>query len=389
MATATANGINVLTATISVPRVGVWRADLDLDAADASKVSGTIALVLGDVTWTGKATEVGAFVGRVKVRLLAGAAGFGKPTKPRFYQSIPAKTVVTDLLTEGGEKLSNTSDAGKLGTVLPFWTRHAGTVGEGLENVLDELGAIWRVLPDGTVYVGIETWPTSEPKDVAVETEVASESKIVFSSSSPSLLPGTTFRGRKVSRVEHSIDAGKTRTTAWYETGTTGTGDAFRSALDGLVRQATKHIDFFAVRSGKVVAQNANGTLEIKLDDADMPGMSKIPIAYGVPGISAKVKPGAKVHVQWADGSPTKPRAVVIDPADIIELQANTGMVKVSGASDFVALAKLVDDNFKKLAEKFTQHTHGSGVGPTTPPTVPLIAAADFPSVASKKLKTD
>lgn len=389
MATATANGITVLTATVSVPRVGVWRADLDLDTADAAKVTGKIALVLDDVTWSGKAIEVGAFIGRVKVRLLGGAAGFSKPTQPRFYQAMPAKTVITDLLTEGGERLSSTSDAAKLGTILPFWTRHAGTVGEGLENVLDELGAVWRVLPDGSVWIGVETWPKSDPKNVAVEAEVASESKIVFSSDAPSLLPGTTFRDRKVSRVEHSIETGKTRTTAWFETGTPGTGDAFRSALDGLVRQATKHIDFYAVRSGKVVAQNGDGTLEIKLDDADMPGMSKIPIAYGVPGISAKVKSGAKVHVQWADGSPTKPRAVVIDPADILELQVNSAMVKVAGAGDFVALAKLVDDNFKALAQKFTQHTHGTGVGPTTPPIVPMIAASDFPSVACKKLKTD
>jgi hypothetical protein len=126
-----------------------------------------------------------------------------------------------------------------------------------------------------------------------------------------------------------------------------------RVALDGMVRQATKHVDFYAVRAGKVVSQNADGTLELKLDDPDMPGLSKIPIAYGIPGVTAKVKPGARVHVEFADGSPTKPRAVVIDSAGLTELTVKGSKVLVEalasiamkgGASEIelsAALAKL------------------------------------------------
>ncbi len=384
MSSATANGLNVLVGTIRAPRVGVWQAEVELDGEDASKANGSITLVTGSVTWKGTAIESGAFVGRVKVRMFGGAGGLGKATAARFYHAIPARTVITDLLGEGGETLSSTSDAGKLGTILPFWTRHAGTVSEGLGNVLDEIGATWRVLPDGTIWIGTETWPAATAADVVVESEDPKDSRIVFSSTDPSLLPGTTFRDRKVSRVEHAISASKTRTTAWFDSGEAA-ADPLRAALDVLVRQATKHFDFYAIRAGKVVSQNGDGTLEIKLDDADMPGMSKVPIAYGVPGISAKVKKGARVHVSFADGSPTKPRAVVIDSAEVIELQVNTGMVKVAGASDFVALAQKVDTAVQNIITAFNAHVHPTGVGPSGPP--PPISPQQ--SVACTKTKTD
>jgi hypothetical protein len=347
MTAATANGLTVLEAAISIPRAGAWTAELELDAADVAKAAGAVRLTVGAIEWMGTAIESGAFVGRVKVKIVGGAGGLNKATVARFYHAMPARTIVEDLLNEGGEKLAATSNAGKLGTILPFWTRPAGTVSEGLENLLDELGAVWRVLADGTIWVGVETWPTSSPTNTLVESESPQESKVVFSSDEPSLRPGTTFLARKVSRVEHSIASGKTRTTAWFETGDgSKPTDAFRGALAGLIRQETKHLDFLAARSGKVVSQNADGTLELRLDDENMPGMSKIPIAYGVPGVTAKVKKGARVLVLWADGSPKQPRAVVIDSSALtdISVDATTSAKITVGGSELelsLATAKL------------------------------------------------
>jgi hypothetical protein len=318
MTTPTANGVNVLAGAILAPRVGAWRADLDLEGEVASKVSGDIEIVIGSATWKGRAVESGAFVGRTKVRVVGGKGGLGKALPAKFYSGATAKIVVADLLREGGETLSPTSDAGKLGAVLPFWTRHAGTVSEALEVLLDDIGATWRVLADGTIWIGTETWPTATLKDLVVLTEDPKESRMTLASESPSLVPGVTFSGRKVERVEHTIESGKTRTTVAFGDGSSA--DPLRTAIAGLVRQETKHVDFFAVRAGKVVSQRGDGTLDLKLDDPSMPGMTKIPIAYGIPGIEAKVKPGARVHVEFADGSPKSPRAVVIDSSGLLEI---------------------------------------------------------------------
>lgn len=387
MSDANANGLSLIEGALHVPRVGAWRAELELDGSDESKATGKVTLVAGDTTWAGTSVEVGTFVGRVKVRIVGGAAGLAKATKPRFYNSMPARVIIADLLTEGGEALSTTSDATKLGTILPFWTRHAGTVSEGLENVLAELGAVWRVLADGTIWIGTETWPTASPANVIVEHEAPENSQVIFSSDSPSLVPGTTFLSRKVGRVEHSISPGKTRTTATFEVGDgSASADPMRAAIGTIVRQETKHVDFFAVRAGQVISQNDDYTLELKLDDPDFPGMSKIPIAYGVPGIKAKVKKGARVHVEFAEGSPTKPRAVVVDSDNTIELHVTSADVKIAGAGDFVALAQKVDDAFKQWNTWATALSVPTGVGPSGPPIVP---PPNVPSVACTKLKTD
>lgn len=387
MSTGKANGLTLLVGSIRVPRVGVWVAEVELDGEDASKVSGAVTIELGSTTWKGTAIESGVFAGRLKARIFGGTGGLRKPTTPKFYASMPARTIVTELLREGGESLSTTSDATALAKILPFWTRPAGTVSEGLENVLDEIGASWRVLQDGTVWIGTETWPEAKVADVHVESEDPKDSKMVIGSEDPSLVPGTTFQSRKVSRVEHEISSGKTRTVAFFDATGNQPLDPLRAALDGIIRQSTKHFDFFAVRAGKAVAQNGDGTLEIKLDDDDMPGMSKIPIAYGIPGVTAKVKAGARVHVEFVGGSPKNPRAIVVDSSGAIELKLDAD-VRVVGGGDFVALAKKVDDIHKAIKTMHETHVHPTGVGPSGPPVAPVPPTVTQ-SVACTKLKTD
>ena len=49
--------------------------------------------------------------------------------------------------------------------------------------------------------------------------------------------------------------------------------------------------------------------------------MTGVPIQYGVPGIFAKVEPGARVLVGFEGGNPAKPIATVWESASISELR--------------------------------------------------------------------
>ncbi len=300
-----------------MPRVGVWRADLTLDLEDASKVGDEVTLSVDGLEWKGTAVEVGAYTGRVHLRMAGGNAGMPKPVVPRFYRAMPARVVAQDLLAEGGEELSSTANQDVLSSILPLWTRASGIVSEALEQLLDELGATWRVLADGTVWVGTETWPeASNVKDVIVLAEVPNEARIEFGSATPNLVPGTTFRGRRVSRVEIHISPSDVHTKAWFDEGDGG-GDVMRVAIERLVRQATRHFDYFATYSGKAVAQNTDGTLELRLDSTRLPGMSRVPIRVGV--MTLKVKTGAEVNVVFLNGSPARPSVTYVDPKSLLE----------------------------------------------------------------------
>ena len=319
MSIATANGVAIIGGVITLPRVGAWSAELDLSGEEESKVSDDVAIDVNGLAFNGTALDAGAFSGRTKVRMVGGKGGLGNAIAPGFYHAIPARMPIVDVLAAGGETLSSTSSSAKTDTILPFWTRLEGVVSEALEQLLDELGATWRVLTDGSIWVGTETWPADKTlKNVRILADAAHQQKVEFASDAPSLVPGTTFNGNRVSRVEIRLDADEIRTTAWFEAGETESGgDILRTAFEGIVRQATRHYDFFAQFGARVVSQNGDGSLELKLDSSKLPGMSRVPIRAGV--LSLKVKKGAIVTVGFLEGSPTKPYVSHVDPSGIVE----------------------------------------------------------------------
>lgn len=221
MSLATANGVPVIRAVLALPRVGAWHADLEIDSEDASPFGTQIALSIGDgaLSFQGSARRGGAYGGRVLVRMVGGAGGLGKVLDSKAYRQIPARIPLSDILDGAGEKLSGTADSGALGTELPFWSRPKGIAGIALANLLAELSATWRVLADGTIWVGSETWPAATVSNVTVTHEAPDDGRIDFGSDLPSLLPGTTFRDRKVSRAVHHLDAKRVSTECWFEDG--------------------------------------------------------------------------------------------------------------------------------------------------------------------------
>lgn len=328
---ATANGSPVLQGAITIPRVGAWRAELEVSQDDAAKLTGAVEVKVGTQTWKGTSVDVGDYAGRVKLRVVGGKGGLGKATAARYYASIPARVVASDALGEGGEALSSTASAALLASVLPFWTRVAGTVAESLEQIVDELGASWRILDDGTVWVGTDTWTEAKLGRMVVTGESPADARVELAMDAHALRPGMAYRGKRVGEVEIRIAPEGVRTVAWFGE---QRGDVLRSALAGLVRQETKHLDLYAIRGGSVVSQNGDGTLELRLDDPRFPGMSKVPIAYGIPGIDAKVAGGARVLVEFEGGSPAKPRAVVYDSAKLTQITIKASAKVIIDAPD-------------------------------------------------------
>jgi len=83
-----------------------------------------------------------------------------------------------------------------------------------------------------------------------------------------------------------------------------------KEILRRLVAQALPvPLQYLASHDATVVAQAADGTLDLRLDSADMPGLSGVPIWLGLPGICVEVAKGARVKVGFSEGDPAKPFA--------------------------------------------------------------------------------
>jgi len=223
----TINGLNVLDGLIYIPRIGVWHADLNVDSF--TTLTGQAATIqLPSQTLKGTVTRSGTDVAkRLRTRVIGGAAGLATVLPPRSYGAVQLQIPLKDALTGAGETLSPAADPSVLAWPLTAWSRMAVPASYVLAQLVALVpNAVWRVLIDGTVWVGFETWPpASLPDTVPIHSE-PEKGRITIASDAPAVLPGTAFSylspgvgklTRNVSYVRHAIRPDQLRTIVSYE----------------------------------------------------------------------------------------------------------------------------------------------------------------------------
>ncbi len=142
--------------------------------------------------------------------------------------------------------------------------------------------------------------------------------------------------------------------------------DRLSTALVALIRSIFPTIDYLALYPARVIAQNLDGTLELQPDDSRMPGMSSVPIRYGVPGVTAKVSSGARVLLGFAAGDPSKPVAELWESATVTE-------INLGAATQYAALGTDVRTELDAIWSALQNHVHpgvSAGAASTGAPTV-------------------
>lgn len=223
MALVTANGRPVFAgSTISMPLSGAWVGDLVVDGADS--MAGACEIVItGGLTFKGTAFRAGAWLDKQRVRVSPGAGGLGKTARAQHYRSTTIKAVLSDLLRAAGEKLSPTADAAILGKSLAAYTQMAAPVGRAISALLGDprtTRASWRMLPNGTLWVGLEAWADSklvDPEDYQDLAEAPDLGSMEFGIESPGPAPGQLLGGRKIGLVEYAITDAGVRGRAFFE----------------------------------------------------------------------------------------------------------------------------------------------------------------------------
>lgn len=328
MALLTLGDAPVLSGSLVRPLRGAWSADLEVDA-DAAP-TGTLTLAGAGLSLVGTVVTSQSWNDRQRARIVGGKGGLGKVVGPAFYRSTTLRTVVSVLLSSVGETLSTTSDATTLATPIPVWVRLGGTAGACLDALLSvyAASALWRVLPDGSVYVGPATWPTVTSTAV-VQDNRGDEDVADLAGEDLSLDAGVTVSGRKVGLARHRIRPGGLRSEAWWYTGAErGLAATVRTLVERIVGH---RLDLLAAYPARVVSQNADGTLELVPYSSNLPALTRVPIRYGVPGVAAKVVAGARVLVEFEAGSSASPVATVWDVASVTELTVTANVIKLAG----------------------------------------------------------
>ena len=321
MALVNVNGHGAVEARVWFPRSGLWNADLVVDSADDLTGPVTISIDEGRLVLQGTVWRGGQYLDKSMIQVVAGADGLRQIAKAKHYNGANARVVLSDLLSSVGEKLSATADDSTLRAHVPAWTTASLPVGHVLALLLASAApaANWRSLPDGTIWVGPETWPASAltADDYQIMNEDPRQLTALLGAQAPLVLAGTTLGGRRVSYVQHVINAEGVRGYVWFEDPVTATPvrDRLKEAFAAAVKSVAG-VDYFACYWARVVSQSGS-TIDVEIDNPTvakfMPTMARVPLTMPAPGASVSMAAIGRVLIGWSGGDPARPYAFAPD----------------------------------------------------------------------------
>lgn len=363
--TATLNGKDILAVSIQEPRIGVWSAVVDVDSEEA--ISGTVTMAIDGVSWVGTISKGDLHAGRFHSQVVGGAGKLATVLDAKYYQGVPLSVVLDDLMLGTGEKLSSTSSTELRSHSVPRWARPQGKASAALVQIADEMGFSWRVLRDGTVWLGAESWPTIKPEFDEID-RVPGRDSVTIAPESPTVLPGSTFDSRKVSRVTTYIKDVGLRQDVLFE-GASGGSRVSEDMAAFIGTQVDNRIDFSRMYPSKVLKQSSDGTLELLPDSAKMRGngLTRVPIRHGIPGLHVTVPAGGKVLLFFEAGDPKLPAAALWpDGSSVTQMKITTPTLIVDG--DIQCTGEITAKS-QTLPVKLSSHQHPASTGPTGSPT--------------------
>jgi hypothetical protein len=216
---------------IAMPLTGAWIADVTMDPSSSGSnipaVGDPIAISLGENGFAiqGAIRRINNAFETVYARIVAGGGGLYKPVGPKAYGGDGPVTfglILNDLLNSVGETLSPMTPAAITQISVPFWTVNTTPCFQAIASliliarVMTSTEVNWRVLPDGTIYVGVEPWPQSPMTSFDLYVWPPQELRAEVFAVDPRVTPGQIWQSGQVSNVQHRIDPEKIRSTIWF-----------------------------------------------------------------------------------------------------------------------------------------------------------------------------
>jgi hypothetical protein len=110
--------------------------------------------------------------------------------------------------------------------------------------------------------------------------------------------------------------------------------EAFARAVRWVMRDTLYHAQYIST----VQRQDDDGLLDLLPDDERIrgTGLSRVPIRYGIPGVTARVVVGARVTLAFEAGDPSRPFAALWDPGAVESISFNGGTARIARMGDAV-----------------------------------------------------
>lgn len=299
MADVTLAGAPVLAADLILPRIGNHSAHLTL-SADAAPTGAAVLRWLG-TDLQGTILHSGDSEGSVSALWVGGAGQLGTVLQAQHYSASAVRLPLSQAVEEAGERLSATSTASAMAVQLDSWPRLARPLADELDALARAAGAVWRVLPDGTIWFGVETWPAAG-SDFTLEREDHAAQSSDISPGALAVLPGQSMGARRIGHAVYTIAEDAARARLWWQSDEGAEEDPIRAGLASIIDERIRlaGVDYLALYPARVVVQRSDGTLDVQPDSPRIPPMTERPYRGPVHGARLTIPAGARVLVGFA-----------------------------------------------------------------------------------------
>jgi hypothetical protein len=372
---ATLDGHRVVSASVHVPGIGVWFADVELEGAPELAARATLAL--GELRLAGTVDRQGSSAGTVWLRLVGGAGGWSRLLPPRSYHSdagVRARTVAEGAAREAGEELGGfLVDVDRLGV---DYVRSAGPASQTLADVAGP--APWWVDFEGRTHVGPrgEVGAASGSYEV---TDVAPDEKLVTLAVDDlrAIAIGSVLSERldaplTVREYSIELEPEAVRVRAWCGTPATSEGRIAR-ALRAIVRSTTAGRILGGPWRYRVARMIAGGRAELEavVRDASLPNIGPVSMWPGVAGASVELDVGAELLVDFIDGDRRQPIVRGFAPKGgaghvplaLVLAAEETIRLMSSSAADGVAKSSEVNARIDEIAQALDAFANATPAG--------------------------
>lgn len=299
--------------SLHVPFTGPWYADCDFaDDAVGVKDGASVQLVLGATTLVGtlQRSKDGVFALQRKVRVLAGAGGWGNIIPSKAYpndRGVSPKTVAQDAAAACGETLGSFDVAGRLGN---NYARQAGLASRTLDDVAGDVS--WWVGYDGTTVVGVRPSHTVVAGVQVLEVDPRHATATLGVDEITDVAIGDTITDERLGKslvvrsLEVHADDTKLRVIAWCGT---GKRNLLLDAITNIVNKILEARGLFGTYRYRVTGMRGTrvdvSPVNVKLG---LPAQISISMSPGVAGAHATLKSGSVVLISFVDGNRGDPR---------------------------------------------------------------------------------
>lgn len=340
------DGHRATAARVSMPYVGVWVADLELDTA--VDLDGRVEVQVGTLALSGTVAERGGqFLTTRSVRVVGGAGGWGRQVPSQHHHNdagVRRRSVVAAAAALVGETVVVAASAD--GSVGVDFVRAAGLASDVLRQLWPDTP--WWVDVAGVTQVGQRASVEVDVEHQVLDHDPRNRTAVVATERPDAIAPGAVLRHGLteplyVRDVTIVADADGARVLVWGAPKADRRGNRLLTGLSRVVAATLPRYPFGFLYRYRVIQMSATRVaLQAVRRAAGLPDVLPASVWPGMAGLGGDLTPGAVVLVAFVEGDPALPVVVAHSPEAApgwkpVELRLDGGVVRLADGDSAVA----------------------------------------------------